>query len=144
MIKAIYDKLTANIKFNSENVKAISLKSGTRQGHPLLPLLSNSTRGHCCCCCLISKSCLTLLLPLGLQPSRFLCPWDFAGKNTAVACHFLLQEFFPTQGSNLCLLLAGRFFTTEPSGKPIGGHSQSNQAQINRTDRKPRNKSMDI
>ena len=72
MIKAIYDKLTANIKFNSENVKAISLKSGTRQGHPLLPLLSNSTRGHCCCCCLISKSCLTLLRPHGLQPARSL------------------------------------------------------------------------
>ena len=23
---------------------------------------------------------------------RFLCPWDFAGKNTGLGCHFLLQE----------------------------------------------------
>ena len=35
--------------------------------------------------------------------SRLLCPWDFPGKNTVVGCHFLLQEIFPTQGSNLGL-----------------------------------------
>ena len=29
-----------------------------------------------------------------------LCSWDFPGKNIGVACHFLLQWFFPTQGSN--------------------------------------------
>ena len=33
-----------------------------------------------------------------------LCPWDFAGKNTGVGCHFLLQRIFLTQGLNLCLL----------------------------------------
>ena len=31
-------------------------------------------------------------------------PWDFPGKNTRVGCHFLLQEIFLTQGSNLRLL----------------------------------------
>ena len=25
------------------------------------------------------------------QPTRLLCPWDSAGKNTGVGCHFLLQ-----------------------------------------------------
>ena len=40
------------------------------------------------------------LQPHGLQPARFPCPWHFPGKNTRVACHFLLQEIFPTQGSN--------------------------------------------
>ena len=39
------------------------------------------------------------LQPHGLQPTRFLHPWDFPGKNTGVGCHFLLQ-IFPTQGSN--------------------------------------------
>ena len=39
-----------------------------------------------------------------LKNSRFLCPWDFPGKNTGVGCHFLLQGIFPTQGSNLYLL----------------------------------------
>ena len=35
------------------------------------------------------------------------CPEDFPGKNTGAGCHFLLQEIFPTQGSNvnfLCFL----------------------------------------
>ena len=27
-------------------------------------------------------------------------PWDFPGRNTGVNCHFLLQRFFLTQGSN--------------------------------------------
>ena len=34
-----------------------------------------------------------------------LCLWDSPGKNTGMVCHFLLQEIFPTQGSNLSLLL---------------------------------------
>ena len=39
IIKAIYDKPTANIILNGENLKAFPLKSGTRQGCPLSPLL---------------------------------------------------------------------------------------------------------
>ena len=39
--KAIYDKPTANIILNGEKLKAFSLKSGTRQGCPLSPLLFN-------------------------------------------------------------------------------------------------------
>ena len=41
IIKAIYDKLTANIIHNGEKWKAFPLKSGTRQGCPLSPLLFN-------------------------------------------------------------------------------------------------------
>ena len=40
IIKAIYDKRTANI-LNGEKLKAFPLKSGTRQGCPLSPLLFN-------------------------------------------------------------------------------------------------------
>ena len=40
-LKAIYDKPTANIILNGENLKAFSLKSGKRQGCPLSPLLFN-------------------------------------------------------------------------------------------------------
>ena len=40
-IKAIYDKPTANIILNGENLKEFPLRSGTRQGCPLLPLLCN-------------------------------------------------------------------------------------------------------
>ena len=41
IIKAIYDKPTANIILNDEELKAFPLKSGTRQGCPLSPLLLN-------------------------------------------------------------------------------------------------------
>ena len=41
IIKAIYDKPTANIILNDEELKAFPLKSGTRQGCPLSPLLFN-------------------------------------------------------------------------------------------------------
>ena len=39
IIKAIYDKPTASITLNGEKLKAFPLKSGTRQGFPLSPLL---------------------------------------------------------------------------------------------------------
>ena len=41
IIKAIYYKPTANITLNGEKLKAFPLKSGTRQGCPLSPLLFN-------------------------------------------------------------------------------------------------------
>ena len=41
IIKAIYDKPTANIILNGEKLKPFPLRSGTRQGCPLSPLLFN-------------------------------------------------------------------------------------------------------
>ena len=41
IIKAICDKPTANVILNGEKLKAFPLKSGTRQGCPLSPLLFN-------------------------------------------------------------------------------------------------------
>ena len=41
IIKAIYDKPTANIILSGEKLKAFPLKSGTRQGCLLSPLLFN-------------------------------------------------------------------------------------------------------
>ena len=60
--------------------------------------------------------------PYGVWPARFLCPWDFAGKNTGVGCHALLQGIFPTQELSprlLCLLRwqAGSL-PLVPPGKP--------------------------
>ena len=40
-VKAIYDKPTANIILNVQKLKALPLKTGTRQGCPLSPLLFN-------------------------------------------------------------------------------------------------------
>ena len=42
IIKAIYEKPTANIKLNRQKLKAFPLRSGTRQGCPLSPFLQHS------------------------------------------------------------------------------------------------------
>ena len=41
IVKAIYDKSTANIILNGEKLKAFPLRSGIRQGYLLSPLLFN-------------------------------------------------------------------------------------------------------
>ena len=41
IIKAIYEKPTANIILNGEKLKAFPLRSGTRRGYPLSSLLFN-------------------------------------------------------------------------------------------------------
>ena len=56
------------------------------------------------------------LRPHGLQHTRFLCPWDFPGRDIGVGCHFLLQGIFPTQGSSPGQ--AGSL-PTELQGKPL-------------------------
>ena len=51
-----------------------------------------------------------------------LCPWDFPGRNTGMACHFLLQRILGPRdqthiswGSCIC---RQKFLTPEPPGKP--------------------------
>ena len=41
ILKAIYDKPTANIILNGEKLKSFPLRSGTGQGYPLSPVLFN-------------------------------------------------------------------------------------------------------
>ena len=41
IIKAIYERPTANIVLNGQKLRAFPLRSGTRQGCPLSPLLFN-------------------------------------------------------------------------------------------------------
>ena len=41
IIKAVYDKPTANFTLKGEKLEAFTLKSGTRQGCPLSPLQFN-------------------------------------------------------------------------------------------------------
>ena len=52
---------------------------------------------------LVAQLCLTLCNPM-IAACQALCPWNSLGKNTRVACHFLLQGIFLTQGSNLGFL----------------------------------------
>ena len=59
---------------------------------------------HLRCMCVPSHVWL-FAIPTGCSPPRFLCSGkNFPGKNTGMGCHFLLQHFFPTRGSNSCLL----------------------------------------
>ena len=52
--------------------------------------------------------------------ARLLCPWDFPGKNTGVACHFLLLGNLLDPGIEpASFALPGGYFTTEPRGKLV-------------------------
>ena len=69
------------------------------------------------CFCLVAKSCLALLKLHRLYPGRLLCPRDCLRKNTGVDCCALIQgSSQPRDGT--CVSCFGRFFTTEPPGKP--------------------------
>ena len=59
-------------------------------------------------CCSFAKLCPTLCNPMDDNLPRFLCPWNFPGKNTRVGCHFLLQKYWSTRGvpnlwNSLCI-----------------------------------------
>ena len=57
--------------------------------------------------------------PHRLQPTRFLYPWDFLGKNTGAGCHFLLPEPGIKLESLASPVLADGFFTTAPPMKTL-------------------------
>ncbi|CAM9812342.1 unnamed protein product [Rangifer tarandus platyrhynchus] len=45
----------------------------------------------CCYCCIVTSVVSNSVRPHRRQPTRLPRPWDSPGKNTGVACHFLLQ-----------------------------------------------------
>ena len=71
-----------------------------------------------------AQLCPTPCDPMDCGPLGSSVHGIFSGKNAGVGCHFLLQGIFPTQGSNLCLLLcllhwqAGSLPPAVP-GKPL-------------------------
>ena len=54
--------------------------------------------------CLVTQSCMTLCDPVNCSPPVSSLHGNSPGKNTGVGCHALLEEIFPTQGSNPGLL----------------------------------------
>ena len=58
---------------------------------------------------LVTQLCLTFCDPVDCSLPGSSVHGIFPGKNTGVGCHFLLQEIFPTQGSNLSLLHCRHF-----------------------------------
>ena len=70
------------------------------------------------CCCLVAKSCQPLSWLHGLQLAMLLHPWDFPWKILElVAISFYRGSYRPIDRTYVSCL-AGRFFTTEPPGKP--------------------------
>ena len=55
-------------------------------------------------CCVLAQLCLTLCDPTDCSPPGSSVHGIFQARNTGAGCHFLLQDIFPIQGSNLCLL----------------------------------------
>ena len=76
-------------------------KAKAAEVQPLPPFLLPVS--SCMHGCAVAQLCLTLAA-LWTAATRFLCPWDFPGKDAGVGCHFLLQGTFTTQELNLCLL----------------------------------------
>ena len=90
----------------------------------------------CVCVCARARACSVVydsLRPCGLQPTTLLCPWDFPAENTGVGCHFLLQGISLIPGMKPASLvspaLAGRFFTTEPPGNPLGPSESESESR---------------
>ena len=55
--------------------------------------------------CLVAQSCPTLCNPMDYSLPGSFCPWGFSKQEyCGVGCHALLQEMFPTQGSDPGLL----------------------------------------
>ena len=63
-------------------------------------------------------SLVQLFATLWTVVHRLLCPWDSPGENTGEGCHFRLQGIFSRISLTHVSCTAGRFFTTEPVGKP--------------------------
>ena len=69
---------------------------------------------------LIAQSCPTVCKFHGLQPARFLCPWDSPGKKTGMGCHFLLQGDLADPGIEPgSPALQADSLSSEPRGKPL-------------------------
>ena len=88
--------------------------------------------------------CLTVRA-YGLQPSRFLCPWDSRGKNIGMGGCAVLSGIVPArdQPESLSLpVMAGGFSTTSPTGKPKVVHKCQQEMQNYKTPRKLRRKNL--
>ena len=67
-----------------------------------------------CVCAKLLQSYLTPCDPMG--PTRLLCPWDSPGKNTGVGSP---GDLLDPGVEPVSPALAGGFFTTLTTGKPI-------------------------
>ena len=81
--------------------------------------VTNECQGVSGGCSLVAELCPILCNPVDCSPPASFCPWDFPGKNTGLP--FPSPSELPDpEIKPLSHALTGRFFTTEPPGKPPG------------------------
>ena len=91
---------------------------------------------NACLCLVMSNSAASRTVT-----ARLLCPWGSPRKHRGVGSHFLHQDIFPTQGSNLCLLhWQADSSPLAPPGKPflenvlsqlpLAGFAHGSQSQL--------------
>ena len=102
-------------------VVSFSLSQVVPRGNIVMTHRSWCTPNSFSCCVFFVLGCFSPV-QLFASPRTVACQspvsTDFSGRSTRVGCHLPLQGILPTQGSNLHLLIAGGFFTTESQGKP--------------------------
>ena len=91
----------------------------------------HSARHTGSCCCLVAKSCLILLWPHGLEPTRLFHPQDFPREECWSGSPFPSPGDCPDPGiESTSPALEGGFFTSEPQGSPrkysVGDEYQGN------------------
>ena len=73
----------------------------------------------------VAQSSPSLCDPMDCSPPGFFVRGDSPGKNTGVGWNFLLQDIFPAWDQTW-VSCVGRFFTTEPPGKPYWERGKHN------------------
>ena len=76
IIKAIHEKPTANIILHGKKLKAFLLRSGTRQGCPLSPLLFN----------IVLEVLVMAIWRRKWQPTPVFLPGESCGRRNPVGC----------------------------------------------------------
>ena len=84
-----------------------------------LPLSQQGTLKEGCCCYLVTSVMFDSVQHYALQPARLLCPWDSPGKSTRVVVMPSSRGSSQLRDRTCVSCIAGRFFTTEPPGKPL-------------------------
>ena len=107
VIRTVMSGFPLNVFYWSKNGDdSFEMLDGQRNRKTVHSILLHSDQLPLTLTSFISVSCsvVTDSTTHGLQPTRFLHPWDFPGSDAGVVCHFLLPGIFPTQGSKPGLL----------------------------------------
>ena len=74
-------------------------------------------------CCLFASIISNSVWHYGLQLGGLFCQWDSLGKSTREGCHAFLRGSSQPRNQTHVSCIVGRFFTTEPLGKPVYMHT---------------------